>query len=166
MIAGSHLTTERLIIRPFRPADAEGLVALFADPRVHRFAGDGVALSNDDARLWVERSRDNLDRHGYGTGAVVDRTSSALIGWAGFARPGDGSEEVIYGLTADCWGRGYGREILAALLAFADSRSIMPVRATVDPQNLASIHLLESAGFALVERSHGGDADSDLYSRS
>lgn len=166
MIAGSYILTERLLIRPFVADDAEPLVALFADPRVHRFVGDGVALAIDDARLWVDRSRGNLDRHGYGTGAVVARNDPRLIGWAGFARPDDGSEEIIYGLSVDHWGCGYGREILTALLDFAASRGIAPVRATVDPQNLASIRLLDRAGFRLTEHGHRGDPDSDLYSRA
>lgn len=166
MIAGSHILTERLVIRPFVAADAEPIVALFADPRVHRFVGDGVALSIDDARLWIERSLENIDRHGYGTGAVVLRDFPDLIGWAGFARPGDGSEEIIYGLAADHWAHGYGREILIALLSFADARGVSPIRATVDPQNLASIRLLDTAGFQLMERGYRGDADSDLYCRS
>jgi len=163
MIAASRILTERLIIRPFEAADVEPLVRLFADPLVHRFVGDGLPLPIDQAELWVERSRENLDRHGYGTGAVVERATGAMIGWAGFARPGDRSEEIIYGLAQDRWGRGHGREILDALLAVAEARGIAPVRATVDPANHASIRLLERAGFRLIERAHRGDVDSDLY---
>lgn len=163
MIHRSQLVTARLAVRPFQAADAPMLVALFADPDVHRFVGDGLPLAPDVAALWVERSAANLKRFGYGTGAVVKHTGGALIGWAGFARPGDGTQEVIYGLRRASWGRGLGKELLAGLVAFAGERGITPVRATVDPENAASVQLLRRAGFVLVEPGYRGDPGADLY---
>jgi ribosomal-protein-alanine N-acetyltransferase len=163
MIHASQLETARLVVRPFLLADASLLAALFADPAVHRFVDDGQPLAPDVAALWIERSAANLERFGYGTGAVVERVGGELIGWAGFARPGDGSEEVIYGLRRASWGKGFGKELLAGLVAFAAERGITPVRATVDPDNCASVHLLRWAGFALAEPSYRGDAKADLY---
>ncbi|QAY77822.1 GNAT family N-acetyltransferase [Sphingosinicella sp. BN140058] len=165
MLDRAELTTPRLIVRPFHDADGPALIALFADPRVHRFVDDGRPLTPARARLWITRSRENLARYGYGTGAVIARDGEKLIGWAGFARPGDGSEELIYGLAADHWGRGLGRELLRALLRFAEARAIAPVRATVDPRNVRSIALLTRNGFTLAAKGHGGDPDSDLYLR-
>ncbi|KRE12479.1 hypothetical protein ASE66_18245 [Bosea sp. Root483D1] len=163
MIHASQLETARLVVRPFWQADASLLVALFADPEVHRFVDDGQALAPDVAALWVGRSAANLERFGYGTGAVIERASGELIGWAGFARPGDGSQEVIYGLRRASWGRGLGKELLAGLVAFAAQRGISPVRATVDPGNWASVHLLRRAGFVLAEQAYRGDTAADLY---
>ncbi|MFC5423680.1 GNAT family N-acetyltransferase [Bosea eneae] len=120
MIHDSRLVTARLIVRPFVAADAPLLVALFADPQVHRFVDDGQPLAPDVAALWIERSAANLERFGYGTGAVVERAGGELIGWAGFARPGDGTEELIYGLRRASWGRGLGKELLAGLVADGD----------------------------------------------
>ncbi|SFR81657.1 GNAT family N-acetyltransferase [Sphingomonas jatrophae] len=166
MIQNSVVETARLTIRPFEFADAAGLVAILADPQVSRFVGDGQALSGDDAALWVTNSRANLARYGYGTGAVIERSSGQLIGWAGFARPADGPEQIIYGLMAAHWRRGFGSEIVRALVDFATSRAIDPVSATVDPSNSASVALLTKHGFRLIERGFGGEADSDLYQRT
>lgn len=163
MIHAAQVEMARLVVRPFMQADASLLVTLFADPEVHRFVDDGQALAPEVAALWIERSAANLERFGYGTGAVVERASGALIGWAGFARPGDGTEEVIYGLRRASWGNGLGKELLARLVAFAAERGISPVRATVDPANSASVHLLRRAGFALAEPRYRGDAQADLY---
>jgi RimJ/RimL family protein N-acetyltransferase len=165
MIANGVLETPRLLVRPFRVADVARLVALFADPAVAQFVGDGQPLSEEDASLWVSRSTENLARHGYGTGAVIRRKDHAMIGWAGFARPQEGPEQVIYGLDAAHWRQGYGKEILKALIDFADERGHASVWATVDPANTASIRLLDQEGFVLVERGHQGDPDSDLYQR-
>lgn len=163
MIHASQLVTARLVVRPFTVADAPLLVTLFADPEVHRFVDDGQPLAPEVAALWIERSAANLERFGYGTGAVVERASGELIGWAGFARPGDGTEEVVYGLRRASWGRGLGKELLAGLVAFAAERGVSPVRATVDPANGASVHLLRQAGFVLAEPAWRGDSGADLY---
>ena len=120
MIHNGSIETARLDIRPMRPGDAPLLVALFADPEERRFVDGGAPLDAATANLWVRRSNENLERLGYGTGVVVERTSSNLIGWAGFARPDDQPEQIIYGLVSSHWGRGYGTEILAALVESAE----------------------------------------------
>lgn len=167
MIYQGKLETGRLDIRPFQRADVPAMVRLLADPRVARFVDDGAPLSRSNAELWVERSAANLREYGYGTGAVVERGSGLLIGWAGFARPADDLEEIIFGLAADRWKQGFGGEIVSGLLDHADRvlRADI-VRATVDPANSASIHLLMRHGFELAERAYRGEPDCDLYIRT
>lgn len=163
MIFHSELATARLRIRPFEARDRQALVALFDDPRVAGYVDDGRPLDRATAELWIARSRENLAKHGYGTGAVVEACSCALIGWAGFARPEGGDQEIIYGLAADRWRRGYGRELLQALLGFARERGIKPIKATVHPANAASIRLLRSAGFRRIIGSADEDAWTHVY---
>lgn len=163
MIHLSDLRTPRLRVRPFVSGDREALVRLFVDPLVHRYVDDGRALDAATAELWIIRSRENLARYGYGTGAVVERHSDILVGWAGFARPEHGDEEIIYGLAPDLWGRGYGRELLQALVAFARERRIDPIKATVDPANAASIHLLLSVGFRRAVGTPDEDGNTHVY---
>ncbi len=163
MILNGVVETARLTIRPFEPADASILVSVFSDPDVARYVGDGEPLSLEDAKLWVTRSGRNLKRHGYGTGAVIDRSSGQLIGWAGFARPKNDHEQIIYGLTVANWGQGLGGEIVEALIGVAGERGLETVLATVDRANMKSIRLLEKHGFRLRDRNHGGDADVHLY---
>ncbi|MET0337857.1 MAG: GNAT family N-acetyltransferase [Caulobacter sp.] len=158
--------TDRLDVRPFCEADIARLIALFADPNVSGFVGDGRPLTHDDASLWVQKSAENIKRYGYGTGAIERRRDGRVIGWAGFARPTDGPEQIVYGLGADHWRQGYGSEIVEALVGFADGRDMPVTWATVDPQNLVSVHLLCAVGFELVERAYGGDLDCDLYRRT
>lgn len=163
MILNGALETPRMLVRPFHADDAPALVAVFSDPLVHRFVDDGLPLSDEVARLWIQRSGENLRRFGYGTGAVVLRSSGPLVGWAGFARPAKGEEELIYGLAASCWGIGLGRELLEGLIHFAWSRGHARLRATVNPRNAASVRLLKRAGFDLRQVGRNGDPDCDLY---
>lgn len=163
MLLDDQLLTERLAVRPFIETDTPQLVAIFADPMVARFVDDGLPLPADQAALWVTRSRENLARFGYGTGAIILRETDELIGWAGFARPGDGTEEIIYGFAQAHWGRGYGAEIVRALVSFARMRGIDPIRATVHTENAASIKLLLKNGFRLLVAGYDDDPLCDLY---
>lgn len=165
MIEGGELTTERLHVRPFDPADAERLVEIFSDPMVARFVGDGSALDRVEASDWIANSRANLARFGYGTGAVVETQSQRLIGWAGFARPEGGLEEIIYGFERGAWGTGLGTELFAALVEFGAVQGVSPLRATVDQRNLASIKILKRKGFELSVRDYRGEAGCLLYER-
>lgn len=164
MIHRSQLLTPRLAVRPFSHSDVPELVKLFADSEVRRFVGDGEPLDPETASTWVTRSAENLERFGYGTGAVVERASASVIGWAGFARPEYGGEEIIYGFARQYWRKGFGGELVRALVRFAEEQGMSEVRATVDPDNAGSIALLVGEGFRLSERAHKGDPHSDLYS--
>ena len=166
MLHGSRLETARLHIRPFEPSDVPTLVDLFADPMVSRYVGDGEAMDAETAALWVQRSCENLARFGYGTGAIVQKIGGHLVGWGGFSRPEEGQEDIIYGLARRIWRRGYGREVLTALVDHSEQvLRQSELRATVHPANAASIHLLETTGFSLAAAGYGGDPDCLLFLR-
>jgi len=153
--------TRRLGFRPFVQGDLDALARLAGDPQVARYVGDGEPLDREAAALWISRSQENVARFGYGTGAVVDLGSARVIGWAGFARPDDGPQEIIYALEPASWGRGLGRELLAGLIAHAfDTLSLAEVRATTHPDNAVSQHMLLSAGFV---RQPDLDPESRLF---
>jgi ribosomal-protein-alanine N-acetyltransferase len=159
--------TERLRFRLFEPGDAADLERISADQLTRRYVGDGTVLNREQCEQWIRNSRDNVARHGYGTGAVVLRETGALIGWAGMARPGDGTEEVIYGLDRDYWGRGLGTELLGGLVAWARDKLALPeLRATVAMQNGASIKMLLKFDFELRDECCDGDPETHLYLRS
>jgi len=156
--------TERMIFRSFEPGDLDDLHRINAEPETSRYVGDGEPLSRDQTRSWIENSRRNVAEQGYGTGAVVLKSTDALIGWAGIARPGDGSEEIIYGLGRDYWGQGLGTELLDGMLLWCRNElKLSETRATVDRRNTASIAMLNHQGFLLEDEAYDGDPDVHLY---
>ncbi|NQE65190.1 GNAT family N-acetyltransferase [Caulobacter sp. RHG1] len=155
--------TPRLLVRPFQPADLDALAAIAGDPEVMRFVGDGQPLGRAATAEWILRSGENVARHGYGTAAVLDRESGALVGWAGMARPPEGGEELIYGLSRAWQGRGLGREILGGLIAAAQERGATQLRALIYPDNHASAAMLTRAGFTLADMAFEGEDDTHLY---
>lgn len=148
MIPAEFLRTPRLLFRPFNEADLDALAAIVGDPRVSRFVGDGQMLDRSAAALWISRSRENVERHGYGTGAVVEQATGRLVGWAGWARTEGEPEELVYGFAYEAWGQGYATEIAAALVRFAIAPlGLSELRAITYEDNLASRRVLERLGF-------------------
>lgn len=145
--------TDRLAFRPFEAEDLAPLAALVGDPQVARYVGDGQPLDREAAARWITVSRENVARHGYGTGALTERASGVLVGWGGMARPQGEPEELIYGFDRAVWGQGFATEFVRGYLTYAREALRLPgLRATIWAENRASAAVLERAGFALVER--------------
>lgn len=75
-----------------------------------------------------------------------------------FGPPVDGEVEVGYGLVAELRGRGLATEALQALLAETD-RVGVKVRASVRPENAASVRVLAKTGFTELR---GASEDGEL----
>lgn len=158
----SWLGTERLQLRAWRVEDLDDFAALTADAAVMRWVGDGSVLDRARTAVWIERANQNIARWGFGTHAVIERASGRPIGWAGLIRsdgtPGDDEAEIIYALAPDRWGRGYATELVRGMLDWAWRESgLVRVLATVDPDNAASLALLEKLGFEPL----GAGVDAD-----
>lgn len=157
--------TERVICRPFEVKDFDALLALQSDKQVYQYVGDGQPLTPDQVNLWISRSRENIEKNGFGTGAIVRKSDDQLIGWAGYVRPEGEEVEIIYGLSPAEWGKGLGTEIAQGLVDAARERyKIWPLHATVDPENGRSISLLKKVGFELFAKTKDEDGlDTDIY---
>ncbi len=148
------LTSARLLLRRPTPADVEVYTRLHSDPRTYSHSLRGAPT----AQVCVERFEADLAcwRHdGFGYAAVVERDGGAVVGWAGLRREhrdgGDGPDRELvnlyYRLSYDRIGRGYGREVARALVAWgAEWLPEPPVTAAVDQVNAASIATATSVG--------------------
>lgn len=87
------------------------------------------------------------------TRAILDADRGLAVGRAGFHGPPDaaGMVEVGYAIDPAFRRQGYARAALVALLKWAeDDSSIVTVRATISPDNLASRALVTQYGFVEV----------------
>ena len=142
------LTTPRLTIRALEPGDLAAFHAICGDATAMRLMGDGLALTLEQTRQWIDVSQRNYALHQRGCMAVIEQSTNALIGFCGLVA-GDtaGEIELIYGFAPSHWGRGYALESAGAMLEYG--LTILPrIHASIYAANKASQRVLEKLGFA------------------
>jgi ribosomal-protein-alanine N-acetyltransferase len=143
--------TTRVAIRPLRMSDGDALHRVFGDAEVMRYS-DGP-----HTRQWVDQwVRDYVDNHydawGFGMWAVEERMGTQVIGYCGLSRLpqrcGPRETEIGYRLIRSHWGRGLATEAVCAVRDYAINTLHLPkLIAIVDPENIASLRVVEKAGF-------------------
>ncbi|MBB6305861.1 GNAT family N-acetyltransferase [Xanthobacter tagetidis] len=154
------LATERLLLRPWRPADREGLWRMQSDPRTMEFlipvpdraASDQVA----------DRAEAYFARHGFGLWVVEAPGVSDFAGYCGlvhvpYAEHFTPAVEIGWRFDPALWGRGYATEAAHAALAFGfDRLGLTEIVAITVPANARSRALMQRLGMTHDER---GDFD-------
>ena len=110
------LETERLIVRPVTPDDADALFAVLGDPEAMTFYPKPFDRAGIDE--WILKNVESERRLGYGYGAVVLRETGACIGDCGLSiQIIDNSPEleIGYHLQRRHWKRGYATEAARAV---------------------------------------------------
>jgi ribosomal-protein-alanine N-acetyltransferase len=135
------------------------LRALLDGDRARASAEAGVELSDyfvtDRARrLWQRRLAQlamNPDSQEWIARAVVDETQDVVVGYAGYHGPpdDDGMVEIGYSVDVGYRRKGYARAMIRELLRRANTDPrVKTVRATISPNNVASLATIQGFGFA------------------
>ena len=145
-----HFETERLIIRPLVPEDAEAAFRWCGDPDVNTYMIYPLYHRVEDVRTWLE-SRDTDDPDNFDEGIVLKSTGE-LIGSGGMRYyPERNAWEIGYNIRKDQWGNGYVVEYLTALMD--QIRKVRPVEA-IDgifaAENYKSRRVMEKLGMVYV----------------
>ena len=172
LFADLRLATSRLVLRPFRHADAADLFTVYSHPDVYRHVPIGGWQDPDEAHQRIARDIVTMAAGDYVRLALERREDARVIGEVllfNFARESRRAE-MGYALARDAWGCGYAGEALPPLidLAFGEL-DFRRLEAEIDPRNVASAKTLQRLGFAhegtLRERwiVRGEISDSGLY---
>jgi RimJ/RimL family protein N-acetyltransferase len=140
------ITTERLIIRPFTPADFEAIHAVWSNPAVMRPI---PSQAYDREQSWARLTGKlrHQARHGFSKWAVAEQASGTVIGECGVHYLEDGPDiELGYKLARAYWGHGFAAEAARACLDWALGARPERVVAIVDPANTRSARILSKLG--------------------
>ena len=135
------LKTERLVLRPFEEADAEGLHAYLGDEEVVRYEPYGV-MTMEECRLEAARRASD---EAFWAVCLADGT---LIGNLYLSGADEfGTREIGYVFARACWHKGYATEAARRLMAYAFERlATRRIIALCDTRNAASFALMERLG--------------------
>lgn len=135
-----EIRTSRLTLRTARPDDLAAMHAVLSSVEATRWWSTPPHADHDQTRVWLE----SMIAKGPGNPDFVVEFEGRVVGKAGFFAP----PEIGYILHPEVWGRGMASEACAAALdhLFATTDHA-DATADVDPDNAASIRVLEKLGF-------------------
>ncbi len=145
------LETSRLVLREFRPDDADSLALTLSDSETMRFYP--APLDRTGVEDWISRNLRRYREHGHGLWAMILRSSDELIGDCGLVvqdLDGQNEIEIGYHVRRDLWGQGLATEAAGACRDFGFAR--LPVERLISlirPENLPSRRVAEKNGMSL-----------------
>lgn len=145
----TRLTTERLILRPFRNSDAADVLEYASDPEFRRFTPyipDDYSLS--DASSYIERCM-NADWGVEPTFAA--EFEGRVIGSITVRLEAGDVVAIGYGIGRSYWGLGFATEAVSAVISWAiSSLGGKLVYASADVENPGSIRVMQKLGMVDV----------------
>ncbi len=152
----AELRTERLILRRYRPEDADSLYReIGTDPTSYRYSGWNPYATPEAARDAVRGFIDGYrDGHFYGWVIDVDDVVVGTIGTYDYA---EDRIEVGFSIVQGWRGRGFATEALKRVLSYLTENEGIPlVTAWCAAENAGSRRALEKAGMRLVRTEKDG----------
>lgn len=150
-----RLVTERLVLRPWTPDDAEAALAAYGDAQVARWLVPEMDTVADPAAMrlvlqqWVAEGARLLTPAG--RWAVELRADQRLIGGATLLPLAPDDEfEIGWQLIPTAWGHGYATETGLALARWAFDQGIEQVIAVVRPTNKRAEAMVRRMGMEWV----------------
>ncbi len=146
------LTTERLILRPWRDEDLEPLFGINGDPESMRYFAATMNRAESDA--WAARMRAHFAEHGWGFWVVAEAATGDFVGvvglmtipWQADFTP---AIEIGWRIAPGFRRKGYAEEAARAALGFGFATlGLQKIVAFTVPGNAASWKLMERLGMA------------------
>lgn len=153
MIDGASLPdipAQRLKLRWLTDDDVDDVFTVFSDPSVMRYWSCPPFEARDQAQALVDGIRDHFAEKDLFQWGIELETEARIIGTCTLMDPSvqNRRAELGFALGRAWWGRGYAREAVEALIAYAfGPLDLHRLEADADPRNDASIRLLERVGF-------------------
>lgn len=166
------IESRRLTLRGHRVEDLGACAALWADPQVTRHIG-GRPATEEEAWSKLVRYRGLWSLLGYGYWVITDRETGGFIGEAGFAdfnrdiTPSIADmPEIGWALASSAHGKGLGIEAVGTIVAWGEVHfGQTPTVCIIAPDNLPSLSIAATCGYAEVARTTYKDQPTILFRR-
>lgn len=161
------IDTDRLYISLIEIADVQLIYDIFTDPVCIQFIGDRGIRSLDDAKAYIkDRFEGHYQAHGFAMYKVALKNGQG-IGICGLIQRLEHTPpDLGFAFVTDYRGGGYCTEAAQAVLAYEQKKHNHPaLLAYTDPENVASMRVLEKLGFTQqqITQLPGQDFDSVVF---
>ena len=147
----NELRTERLLLRPLAMSDSSAYLDIFSDARTLQYWSNEPICNLKEAESLIQQDIEWSESKNCICLGVALSDSNLLIGKITLFQLNEQNRraEIGYILDRRQWGKGYMKEAVGWLLAYAfDVLKLHRLEADTDPQNLPSLALLEKFGFS------------------
>jgi RimJ/RimL family protein N-acetyltransferase len=147
------INTKRLMLREITQEDFQGVHEYASDPETVKYMPFGPN-TEEETREFIRRNMKQQEdpRTEYGFGIIL-KEEDRFIGACGIHGVTEIQASIGYILNRRFWGKGYATEAAKGLVNFIFSElGVHRVYATCDPDNHASIRVLEKVGMSLEGR--------------
>ena len=148
------LSTARLTLRPFTPADAPFILELLNQPSWIENIGDRGVRTEAAAVGYIENGPlASYHQHGFGLWCVERTKDRIPVGMCGILqRDYLDSPDIGFAYLERYQGQGFGTEAAEATIAYArETLHLDRMAAVVSPDNAASIRILRRLGMRYTE---------------
>jgi ribosomal-protein-alanine N-acetyltransferase len=142
------LETTRLRLLSWQEDDWLQLKPIAQDPEVMRYISDGQPWPDERVREFVERQVSNVEARGFCFWRLIDKHTQEMIGFCGLQPMVETQDiEIGWWLARTWWGKGLATEAARKAIRDAFERvGLHRIVAVAQPENLASIHIMEKLG--------------------
>lgn len=153
-----QIETERLIMREFELADAEGLFELDSNPDVIKFIGIDTVKEIQESEDMIRVLQKQYAENGVGRWAAIEKSTGDFMGWSGlklYREPINNQINVYelgYRFIPRFWGKGFATESARAWVKYAfEELKIDKLFAVTDLEHDSSKNVLHKVGFKDIE---------------
>ncbi len=159
------LQSDRLILRHFSDEDAGFILKLLNEPSFIQNIGDRKIRSLEGAKLYIQNGPvASYTQHGFGLFLVALKETGESIGMCGLIRRSTlDNVDIGYAFLPSFWSKGYAVEAALAVKHYGrDVIGLKRIVAITDPQNAASIRVLEKIGMKFEKMVRLSEDDIEL----
>jgi len=138
--------------------DIDSMHTIWLEPDVLRYLCDGERVPRERIEEIVDASGELFRDQALGLWCIETQAATELIGFAAFWYFHEPPVlELMYGLKSAAWGHGYATEAARALLRYGfEHLGMETIRTSTDVPNVASVRVMERAGFRFDRRTEDG----------
>lgn len=169
-----NIKGKKLTLRPLRKSDIPSLVKNANHKSVAKYTLVPHPYRAKDAEAFIELSREKSRKNISRNFAIISHETGEVAGMMGLNRINHQHRrvEIGYWIGVDYRGKGLTTEALNLVVKYSfNNLKALRAHAFVDPKNVASIRVLEKAGFkreGLLKkfyRSHNRQSDVYIYAK-